>query len=306
MKIHDRIHRFIKIAVLIFTPLVATSLNAQEIKFESIVLPLYDKGAIKKLDAAESTVRLKPMGETLIFNVSEPTLEVFHPAPDKASGTAVIIAPGGGFVALAYEQGGTAIAKRLAKAGVTAVMLKYRTIKSSGDPMQIPDVHQAEMEMLLARVKTGNPVDVPVFAGEPLALEDGKRAMEMVREHASDWGIDSDKIGMLGLSAGAFIAIDLAVGQDQFRPNFIGLLYGGLRGPVPIDAPPAFIAAAADDELLPTDSVSIFSSWRAVGAPAELHVYEKGGHGFDIRVKGTTSDEWFNQFIKWMKARKLL
>lgn len=301
-----RKNRFIRIIMLMTTTLVVSSLGAQESESDVVRRPLYEEGAIKKLDVPESTVRLEQTNETLIFNVSEPTLEVFHPVPDKASGTAVIIAPGGGFVALAYEQGGIAIAKRLAKAGITAVLLKYRTIKSSGDPMQIPDVHQAEMDMLLARVETATPADVPVFAGEPLALEDGKRAIEIVREHASNWGIDSDRIGMLGLSAGAFIAIDLAVGQEKFRPDFIGLLYGGLRGPVPADAPPAFIAAAADDELLPTDSVSIFSSWRAAGAPAELHMYEKGGHGFDLRAKGTTSDEWFNQFIKWMKARELL
>ncbi|MBU2978244.1 alpha/beta hydrolase [Alteromonas sp. C1M14] len=295
-----------KAVFVVITALVTACLNAQEREAEDTIFPLYEAGEVGSLGVPETQVIQKQAQETLIFNVSEPTLELFLPEPNTATGTAVIIAPGGGFVALTYNQGGTVIARKLAEQGVTALVLKYRTIQSSGDPMRVPDVHQSEMDMLMTRVATGVPNEIPEFAGERRAVEDGARAIEIVRQHATKWGIDPNRVGMLGLSAGAFLAVDLAIGKEVNRPDFIGLLYGGLRSPVPANAPSVFIAAAADDPFLATDSLKIFSAWRAVGAPAELHMYEKGGHGFDLRPKGTTSDEWLDQFIKWMRVRKLL
>ena len=270
------------------------------------IIPLYEEHAGGSLEVPESRVTIEETGETIIFNVSHPTLELYRPAPGTASGTAVIVAPGGGFVGLVYEQGGTAIARRLAETGVTALVLKYRTVRSSADPARLPPVHLAEMNTLMERAKTGEPTEVPAFAGEAHAVADGARAVELVRQNASAWGIDPRRVGILGLSAGAFLAADLAIGEKRSRPDFIGLLYGGLRAPVPADAPPAFIAAAADDELSADDSVRIYRAWREAGVRAELHMYEQGGHGFDLRPKGTTSDEWFDQFIGWMRARGLL
>ena len=158
----------------------------------------------------------------------------------------------------------------------------------------------------MARAETGTPEAIPTFAGEAAGVEDGARAVRFVRDHSARWGLDSERIGLLGLSAGAFIAADLATGPEESRPDFVGMLYGGLRNPVPADAPPAFIAAATDDELLPEDSVRAFVAWRALGVPAELHIYDYGGHGFNLWPKGTTSDAWFDQFVSWMSARGLL
>lgn len=281
----------------------STTLAAQE---TGMVIPLQEEGETVTLGVPETQVRVQEMGETLISNVSNPTLELFRPAPGTANGAAVIAAPGGGFVAIGYEQGGTAIARRLAEHGITALVLKYRTIRSSGDPQEIPQVHLDEMDALMARAETGAPEAIQAFAGEAAGVEDGARAVRFVREHAAPWGVDPERIGMLGLSAGAFIAADLATGPTESRPDFIGILYGGLRSQVPADASPAFIAAAADDELLPDDSVRAFVAWRAAGVPAELHIYEHGGHGFDLRPKGTTSDAWFDQFLLWMSTRSLL
>ena len=233
----------------------STPLSAQE---SEMLFPLYAEGDATPLSLPETQVRVEEMGETLIFNVSNPTLELFRPAPGKANGAAVIVAPGGGFVAIGYEQGGTAIARRLAKLGITALVLKYRTIESSGDPQDIPQVHLDEMSALMTRAQSGTPEVIPAFAGEAAGVEDGANAVRFVRDHAVQWGIDPERVGMLGLSAGAFIAADLATGPEDSRPDFVGLLYGGLRNPVPADAPPAFIAAAADDELLPEDSVRAF------------------------------------------------
>lgn len=268
------------------------------------IIRLYPKGAVAPLGVPETRAKVGEDGEAMIFNVSIPTLELYRPA--HANGTAVIIAPGGGFVGLGYEAGGTAIARRLAQQGVTALVLKYRTIQSPDDAMHMPPVHMQEMTAIMARAKSGDPAPVPVFAGEPHAVEDGARAMAIVRAHAKSWGIDPRRVGFLGFSSGAFLAADLAIGEQATRPDFVGLIYGGLRGPVPADASPAFIAAASDDPYLPQDSALLFAAWRKAEVAAELHIYEHGGHGFELTPKGATSDHWFDEFLWWIQSRALL
>jgi len=280
----------------------AAPASAQQSSSDGIIIPLYPNGAPALLGIAESRARLDN-NETMIFNVSEPTLELFRPAPRRANGTAIIIAPGGGFVGLGYVAGGTDVARALAERGVTVFVLKYRTILSSADPMQLPPVHMKEMDVIMARVKSGIPTEVPPFAGEPHAVEDGARALAIVRQRAHEWGIDPVRVGVIGFSAGAYLAADLAIGDKVSRPNFVALLYGGLRTPVPADASPAFIAAAADDEFQPNDAVLLYNAWRKAGVSAELHVYERGGHGFNLKPKGTTSDRWFEELVWWMKSR---
>ena len=248
----------------------------------------------------------QPTGDALIFNVSEPTLELFRPAAGHANGTAMIVAPGGGFVGLGYDAEGTEVARMLAQHGVTAFVLKYRTIQSAPDPRQLPEVHLREMEAIMARAKSGTPVEVPPFAGEPHAIEDGARAMAIVRQRAAEWGIDPRRVGVIGFSAGAYLAADLAIGDKASRPDFVALLYGGLRTPVPADTPPAFVAAAADDEFQPNDAAQLYSAWRKAGVAAELHIYERGGHGFGLKPKGTTSDRWFEELVWWMQSRGLV
>ena len=163
-----------------------------------------------------------------------------------------------------------------------------------------------EMELIMARAKSGIPTEVPPFAGEPHALEDGARALAIVRQRAREWGIDPGKVGFIGFSAGAYLAADLAIGDKASRPDFVALIYGGLRTPVPADASPAFIAAAADDDYQPNDATLLYAAWQQAGVPAELHIYEHGGHGFDLQPKGTTSDHWLNELIWWMRSRDLM
>ncbi|MFW2852674.1 alpha/beta hydrolase [Sphingomonas sp. TX0543] len=282
----------------------ATTASAQSLVARGAVIPLYPKGNVSSLGVPEKRDRL-PNGETMIYDVSEPTLELYQPAPGRANGTAVIVAPGGGFVALGYTFGGTEVARALAARGITAFVLKYRTIRSGDGPMRMPDVHMKEMGVVMSRARTGEPVEMPRFAGEPHAVEDGVRAMTIVRQRASEWGIDPHRIGIIGFSAGAYLAADLAIGDAASRPDFVGLIYGGLRTPVPAEAPPAFIAGAADDEYQPNDPVLLYQAWRKAGAAAELHLYERGGHGFDLRRQGITSDHWFDQLISWMQSRRL-
>jgi len=285
---------------------VAATATAMPPAGEGIVVPLYAASALASLGIPEIRERMDGTDDILIRNVSEPALELFLPAPGSANGTAVIVAPGGGFVGLDYSAGGTAVARLLAQRGVTALVLKYRTIRSASDPMQMPEVHVKEMAALVARKTSGLPAEVPRFAGERHAVEDGRRAVRMVRERAREWKVDPGRIGFLGFSAGAFIGADLAIGDKASRPDFVALLYGGLRTPVPADAPPAFIAGAADDEYLPNDPTQLYTAWRRAGAAAELHVYERGGHGFSLKPQGFTSDGWFEDLVLWMQSRNLM
>ncbi|PZU79628.1 MAG: hypothetical protein DI530_08365 [Sphingomonas sp.] len=270
-----------------------------------LVIPLYRPGETAPLGVPETSDTVET-GETLIFNVSDPTLELFRPPADMANGTAVIVAPGGGFVGLDYEAGGAAVARRLARRGVTAFVLKYRTIRSPATAMHMPEVHMREMETVIARARTGVPHEMPRFAGEANAVADGARAMAIVRSRAAEWGIDPRRVGMIGFSSGAYLAVDLAIGDKASRPDFVALIYGGLRTPVPPCAPPAFIAGAGDDEYQTNDPLLLFSAWRAAGAYAEVHVYERGGHGFGLTPRGMSSDHWFDELIWWLRSRRLM
>lgn len=294
------------LGILFAAMLWASAATAQPADKGGTIIPLYPKGAVAPLAVPETRDRLAETGEVMIFNVSTPTLELFRPVSGRANGTAVIVAPGGGFVGLGYEAGGTAVARRMAQLGVTALVLKYRTIQSPNDAMHMPAIHMQEMEGIIARAKSGLPTQVPRFTGEPHAVEDGARAMAIVREHAAEWAIDPKRIGFIGFSSGAFLAADLAIGDRAARPDFVALLYGGLRTPVPADASPAFIAGAADDAYLPNDPVQLYNAWRQAGAPAELHLYERGGHGFDLTPKGAPSDHWFDELVWWMQSRNLM
>jgi acetyl esterase/lipase len=100
-------------------------------------------------------------------------------------------------------------------------------------------------------------------------------------------------------------ATNIAIGDPATRPDFIGVIYGALRTPVPGDAPPAFIATAADDIFFPKDGLLLYDAWTKAGRPAELHQYERGGHGFGMKVTGAPSDHWFDEFVWWMQARGL-
>lgn len=294
------------IAIGVAVALAVATATAQTPAAGGLIIPLYPKGTMASLGAPEIREHRNDTGGLMIRNVSEPTLELFRPAAGRANGAAVIVAPGGGFVGLGYDAEGTAVARALALRGITAFVLKYRTILSPPDPMTLPDVHMKEMDVVMQRATSGLPVEIPAFAGEKHAVEDGARAMAIVRQRAGEWGIDPKRVGFLGFSAGGFLAADLAIADEGTRPDFVGLIYGGLRTPVPANAAPAFIAAAADDAFLPNDAVQLYTAWRQAGVPAELHVYERGGHGFNLKPKGTTSDYWFEGFIRWMQSRGLM
>ena len=160
-------------AVALAAVLLATTASAQNPAAGGQIIPLYAAGSVASLGVPETRER-QTTGETMIFDVGEPTLELFRPAAGQANGTAVIVAPGGGFVGLGYTFGGTDVARALAQRGITAFVLKYRTIRSEAGTMHMPAVHLKEMDLVMARAKSGRPAEMPPFAGEPQAVTCGR------------------------------------------------------------------------------------------------------------------------------------
>jgi acetyl esterase/lipase len=244
-------------------------------------------------------------GQTTLRNVTQPALYPVLPPAGKANGTALVIAPGGGFLSLSFDSEGLALARLLAARGVTCFVLAYRLDPTPKDPVRFMDAVGRRFASL-NKDATGS--TLPDDGAQVLAQADGLAAIRYLREHAGDYGIDKQRIGMIGFSAGGRTTMNVVAHYDAAtRPDFIGVLYGAARSlVVPADAPPAFIALAADDDLAGHAGVPIFEAWRAAGKAVELHVYAAGGHGFGMRTTGTTADHWSEDFTHWLQAAKLV
>lgn len=269
----------------------------------TITIPLWPHGAPgnppspgpEKNGAAPTDAQIGGKPTFRLTNVSEPTLTVFQPPADKRTGTAVLVFPGGSYRVLAIDKEGTEICQWLNSIGVTGILLKYR----------VPD---------------SGP-----FPKSSVAYEDGERAMGIVREHAAEWKIDPNKIGVVGFSAGAHLAAVLSnlcqkrvypqvdsADQLPCRPNFALIIYPGwLTAPdqmlapnpaIPIDpnGPPAFIVQAENDYVAHVESsVTYFLALKNAKIPAEMHLYTEGGHGFGMRPIGKPIVNWPELAEKW-------
>lgn len=234
-------------------------------------------------------------------NVSRPQLAVFRPAKEKDTGAAVVICPGGGFNILAYDLEGTEVAEWLNGLGVTGIVLKYRV--PARDPAK----------RWLA------------------AVQDAQRAVSLVRGRAAEWGVDPNRIGILGFSAGGTTAAYTALSganrhyapvdpSDQVsgRPDFALLIYTGgfvergqttLRSDVAIGpgAPPFFLVHAFDDGVPVQNSLLLAAEVKKQGGSAEVHVYDTGGHGYGLRhVPGLPVTTWPARAAEWLARRGLL
>lgn len=244
----------------------------------------------------------------MLRNVSEPTLTVFRPA--KPNGTGVIVCPGGGWRILAWEHEGIDVARWLAARGCTAFLLKYRVQATPASPAE----HDAEMAKVNSRIdptRTGKNAFRALGEIEPLdafrdaraaAADDGRRAVAIVRQRATEWDVEPGKVGMIGFSAGAFLAVDVAVDPRAAALAFVAAIYGGeTRGQhVPADAPPLFTCVAQDDVLVYRVVESLYADWTDTGHSAELHIYRRGAHGFGMVKQGLPSDRWIDQFHDWL------
>ncbi|MCS0630192.1 alpha/beta hydrolase [Telluria mixta] len=245
-------------------------------------------------------------GQTTLRNVTQPALYPVLPAAGKANGTAVVIAPGGAFLSLSFDSEGLLVARYLAERGITCFVLAYRLEPTPADPHAFLQKVGARFGGAAARPRTRT--DLNESPAVLQAQEDGLAAMRYVRAHAAGLRIDPRRIGFIGFSAGGITAMNVATAYDPAsRPDFIGVIYGAApERPVPRDAPPAFVALAADDALMGRAGVPIFEDWRAAGKPVELHVYAAGDHGFGMRKTGTSADNWIGHFVQWMRASELV
>ena len=302
-------------AIMLAAALYAVSATAQQTAapamFERIAppaapgpeLPLYsDKLAAAGRDA-KGEVWDRMLGTNPVLrNVARPTITPFLPAPEKATGTAVIVLPGGGFTMLSIDAEGWTIARWLAEHGIAAFVLKYRTTQTPADETALMGSLVTSMGALMTDPEgTMAPLAAP-------AVADAIEALKQVRVGAAKWEIDPARIGMMGFSAGAMAARDVVLAADPAaRPDFFANIYGPMREvKVPADAPPMFTALALDDPLFGRQGFGIVSAWNKAGRPAELHAYEQGGHGFGAGKPGTTSTMLLPEFHAWLTARGLL
>ena len=228
-------------------------------------------------------------------NVVTPMLTVFHPPKDKDTGAAIVICPGGGYNILAYDLEGSEVCEWLNDIGVTGILLKYRVPARKDDPK-----HQAP-------------------------LQDVQRAISLARAHAGEWGLDPQRIGVLGFSAGGHLAASVChaeraypaaddADKQECRPNFAVLIYPAylaqkdkldtLSPEMTINpkSPPTFIAMTLDDPVKVEGAFDYALAMKAAKVPCELHVYPSGGHGYGLRRTEKLVTTWPDRVADWLKA----
>jgi acetyl esterase/lipase len=244
----------------------------------------------------------------LITNVTKPTLTIYRPTADKNTKTAMIICPGGGYWDLYWELEGVEVAAWLNSAGMTGIILKYRCPRRPGEEPREPAL------------------------GPQL---DAQRAVSLVRSRCAEWGIDPNRIGIVGFSAGGHLALATATGfakrryepldtidQASCRPDFAIACYSGYLKPkdrdgiradlhIPRDTPPIFLAHASDDKESyggsnAENSAFMYVALKRAGIPTELHIFATGDHDFGVRQNNKLPSSWTGLCIKWLRSRDLL
>lgn len=231
-----------------------------------------------------------------IKNIHNPTVTVFLPPKEKATGAAVVICPGGGHRLLVFNAEGRDPGEYMAGIGVAAFVLKYRLAREEGSPYSL-DKHP---------------------------LEDGQRAMRLVRSRAKEWGIDPARIGIMGFSAGGEVASLVAfhdgrgdpnapdpIDRESARPDFLIQIYPGPLGipdQIPAFAPPAFLLAANPDPCCSSTVVSLLDKYRAAKLPVEAHIFAQGAHGFNMGYRSpfVTLKGWPQRMLDWMTDNAIL
>lgn len=264
---------------------------------EPVTLKLWPDGAPGKMlphSQATADFLKKHTSKNTITDITDPTIEVY--LPEKPNGTSVIVAPGGAYIFLSAVHEGTQVCEWLNTIGVTGILLKYRT----------PTRDEAA------------PHEKPV--------QDAARAILLVRSHAKEWGLNPDRVGLLGFSAGGNLLAHLACDRDWLSepakafdikfslPTFGVMIYGGgfldpqdpaklkVSFTVPNDAPPMFVACAHDDGQNPIASTLFYLEYKKHNIPCELHLFTQGGHGFGMRDNKQPINQWPQRCAEWMES----
>lgn len=264
---------------------------------------LLGTGGVDDQPASESWFR--QWGDPMARNITTATLTAYLPDPDKANGAAVIVAPGGGFRWLSLKNEGWEVAEALAEQGIAAFVLKYRLHPT---PESL-DGFRDSMNRTFTPPSDASDGDAPPRRPRrnlSNQLEDAEAAYALISERAEEWGVDLNRLGMIGFSAGAGLTMHSTLNSKTMDLAFIGPIYGGM-GPVevPEGAPPMFSALATDDFLF-NGEIGIIKSWYDAGVPVELHLYQNGGHGFGLGNPDRTSNRWFDAFMYWLEVNDFL
>lgn len=248
-------------------------------------------------------------GSTILRNISDPSLSVVTPTA-PSNGIGVIVVPGGGWTVNMWSHEGTDIAHWLTGLGYTCFILKYRVQQSPPDPEQwaqlaaaTETVHSQGLPVSMLPKAIADVLNTPEYnAARDAAAEDGRRAIAIARELAPKYGLRDGALGMIGFSAGAFLAVDVALDPQAEQLAFIAPIYGGeTRGAtVPEDAPPLFQAVARDDVLYKICD-NVVRDWAEANRPTEMHAFQRGQHGFGLIKQGMPSDSWTQQFLSWLE-----
>ena len=269
---------------------LAPSIFAQEGPAE---IPLWEDGAP---GFEERRTEPELAEDYWVRNVHDPSITAYLPPPDSATGAAVVIAPGGGHRLLVITSEGREAAEFLNSIGVAAFVLKYRLMREEGSPYTL----------------------------EEHARQDARRALRLVRHRSGEWGVDPDRVGIMGFSAGGEVAAMVAyddgrgdpstpdpIDRRDGSPDFQVLVYPGPLGipeRVDADAPPAFIAVAGDDECCSAPALELLQRYYDAGASVEAHVYARGGHAFNMgrRADLISLQKWPQRLTDWMRDNYIL
>jgi acetyl esterase/lipase len=260
---------------------------------EPAVFPLWPEGAPGFESRRDEPEQAR---DYWVRNIHNPSVTVFLPPKEKANGAAVVIVPGGGHRELVFGAEGVEPAKYLNNPGLAAFVLKHRLARETNSPYSLP-IHPRQ---------------------------DGQRAMRLVRSLAASWNIDTNRIGMMGFSAGGEVvslvtysptagdpAANDPIDRADCRPDFQIVIYPGPLGipeTIPTNAPPAFFLVANDDKSHVEPVMQLVEKYRAAGRPVELHLYAGGGHGFNLgqRSRLKSINGWPERMADWLSDMDLL
>ena len=274
-------------ALLLIWVLAPAVIVAAELPKE---IPLWPNGAPgSEGRTAKEVVTKSASGELSVWSIHNPSLTPYLPAKEKATGTAMLVIPGGGHRVLAVTHEGYNVAEWLSERGIAAFVLKHRLARETNSTYKI-DVH---------------------------ALADTQRAMRLIRSRAQEWGIDPARVGAIGFSAGGELVNLVCARFDEgkadasdpverqpCRPNFQALIYPGRSGDIqPTNGfPPVFLACSYTDRKDISEGLAeTYLRFKRAGVPAELHIYSTGGHGFGLRASNKKPvGAWVTRFDEWM------
>ena len=258
-----------------------------------------------------------PAGDRTISNVSDPAVTVFLPPPAGATGTAIVIAPGGALRLLGWDNEGVKVAQWLNTRGIAALVLKYRTLQTppggrgrGGPPPGGAGAAAGPRKELEIRNGNANPEPDDPALREVLqmGIADAQQALRLARRNAAAWRIDPARVGIMGFSAGGGIAVGSALAdRSDASPDFLVSLYGPSLQDVnvPAHAPPLFIAVGSSHFNVTNGCLALFAAWKAAGKPAEIHVYDQVSAGFGMTKRGLPVDSWHDRLLDWLVATKL-